>query len=450
MSVSPVPPPSQSSLPSREGASWKGSIQILFAATGISLVASLLAAGSWRGGAYLLVWATAAWFAAFLLGLIFAIPRARSAGGDGDAGHSINNNLADISDWFTKIVAGLGLVHLTEAAPFLKRLGGYIEMSGPEGADKVGAGAALAVVVGFSSLGFLSGYLATRLHFQSLFARADRDVTDLAKTQEGASVANARLSISQKPAATHSAEAAIIAAVPLETLASPADVGLWARARLQIGDYQSAITGYRRALSFVPEDPRFLAELGLAYAKSGQHAEAHLQLEKARKFLSPNSPDLLRKDVFKWLTYNALYLPVPKGAEIARTEGESYLAEPGTIPSGGILINLACAYGQLLNKALTSGETLDELTAPDERALWRDRAIELIRTALVLDAAWSARLQGLAGLRTSEGGTDEQADDDLTVFRDYRPFLQLVHSDQSRKENPGDSESARPGDRESN
>jgi tetratricopeptide (TPR) repeat protein len=409
--------------------SWKSAIQVLFIATILASVSVALAGGDWHASAYLFVWAFSAWFVGFLLGLIFAIPRARQRQPEGEgSGYLVNNNLVDISDWLTKIIAGLGLVHLHEARPFLGHLGRYIAQGGASRGFVVDAGLGLAVVVGFIALGFLSGYIGTRLNLQALFAHADHEVTNLAQTPQGAQVAKAQLSnagdITAARATGVDTDAIKVAAMPLEGLVSANDVGLWARAQLQIGNFPAAIAGYNRALSLSPDNPQYLAELGLAYSNLGQYPEAQRHLQRAKGLLRTEADPVLWRNICQWLTFVLLYLP--DGADRAREEGEAYLAAPGTIPSEGILVNLACAYGQLLKGKLTNNESLTSLPKGSEEARFRDRALELIKTTLVLDPELRPFLRRLAGLdRAKEDGQSTQ-DDDLTVFIGHPSFQELM------------------------
>ena len=84
----------------------------------------------------------------------------------------INTNLEEISDWITKIIVGLGLVNLKEIPPAIGSLGSMIAPSLGAPAD-AHAGVATAVVLFFAILGFLFGYLVTRLYVQAALARAD-------------------------------------------------------------------------------------------------------------------------------------------------------------------------------------------------------------------------------------------------------------------------------------
>ncbi|HVH11977.1 MAG TPA: hypothetical protein VM759_02940, partial [Longimicrobium sp.] len=91
----------------------------------------------------------------------------------------VNTNLTEISDWLTKIIVGLGLINL-------KEIPGYLDGTArnlARGMDAANVAKhlpfATSVLITFSVLGFLFGYLATRLVLQSAFSRADRAAAGL-------------------------------------------------------------------------------------------------------------------------------------------------------------------------------------------------------------------------------------------------------------------------------
>ncbi|WP_041598487.1 hypothetical protein [Hahella chejuensis] len=111
-----------------------------------------------------------------VLGFIFGIPRtlqqeAGAADSQG-AGYLANTNLEQISDWLTKMLVGVGLTQLTAMPSHLRVVTGYI-------AEGVGGGRdasifALSVLLYFSIIGFLFGYLWTRLFLAGAFRQADQ------------------------------------------------------------------------------------------------------------------------------------------------------------------------------------------------------------------------------------------------------------------------------------
>jgi hypothetical protein len=87
--------------------------------------------------------------------------------------YTINTNLEDISDWFTKIILGLGLVHVNKVIKFIDSVG---EMAGRAIGSAQGAKviAISAMIYGFVC-GFLLVYLWTRTSLKIEFEKAERE-----------------------------------------------------------------------------------------------------------------------------------------------------------------------------------------------------------------------------------------------------------------------------------
>jgi hypothetical protein len=100
------------------------------------------------------------------VGFLFGVPRAGST----PASARINTNLEQISDWLTKILVGVGLTQLQQLPSALRRLAAYVSRDfGKSGNDVF----SLSMVLYFSTLGFLTGYLLTRLALQQEFDAFD-------------------------------------------------------------------------------------------------------------------------------------------------------------------------------------------------------------------------------------------------------------------------------------
>ncbi|HET7508379.1 MAG TPA: hypothetical protein VFJ53_08485 [Solirubrobacterales bacterium] len=112
-----------------------------------------------------------------LLGFLFGIPQYFARAADAPAGparatYQPNTNLTQVSDWLTKIIIGVGLVQFGQLTDTIGRLGDSLEPS--LGGNSTGKSFGIALVVGFFVIGFLVGYLYTRLRLQWAFAAADR------------------------------------------------------------------------------------------------------------------------------------------------------------------------------------------------------------------------------------------------------------------------------------
>lgn len=140
-----------------------------------------------------------------LLGFVFAIPRTAVADTRVDADiepprrtrFEGNTNLEQISDWLTKILVGAGLVQL---GSIRSGLGDLVSAVSPAlGGGPAAAAFAGALLVYFVVLGFLVGWLLTRLFLGEALAAADEekayDVLDQAAVaaQEGDTERSAEL-----------------------------------------------------------------------------------------------------------------------------------------------------------------------------------------------------------------------------------------------------------------
>lgn len=101
----------------------------------------------------------------------------RSVPGNDGRGARPNTNLEEVSDWLTKIIVGLGLVHLKDISAYVSKISWTVAASlTSQPVPTPGEmSVAMALVVGFVVLGFLFGYLYTRLFLQGAFQRSDFD-----------------------------------------------------------------------------------------------------------------------------------------------------------------------------------------------------------------------------------------------------------------------------------
>ena len=148
------------------------------------------------------LWAVAIWCSAAGLGFLFAIPRvlqtppnhatpaapattsgagARAAARTAGLAYQqrVNTNLEEISDWLTKIIVGIALVQLRSFPPYVDALANQVTANLASLPGRQGFG--IAIVVVFSALGFLFGYLVTRLYIQGALLRAERGLADPAE-----------------------------------------------------------------------------------------------------------------------------------------------------------------------------------------------------------------------------------------------------------------------------
>jgi len=140
---------------------------------------------SWRNGALSILTALALFALGSVVGFILALPRFGSDGStqlitpangaqtsqtqnvSATTGGSLigfNNNLVDISDWITKSVVALSIANYKDLVPALQGAASYlaVENTGPARSE------AMAIILGYSSLGLLYAYITTRTLVTSL------------------------------------------------------------------------------------------------------------------------------------------------------------------------------------------------------------------------------------------------------------------------------------------
>lgn len=141
----------------------------------------------------------------------------------------VNTNLEQISDWLTKIIVGIGLIELRRLPSAMDSLSRFIASGmGAQPQSQVFAGA---LIIYFAVLGFLGGYLITRIYLAGAFYRADWGAQNTVAVQ--AKAVRLRVSkevkqiFSQDPDAAKSVtEGQIQAAERVERLTAQADLSL--------------------------------------------------------------------------------------------------------------------------------------------------------------------------------------------------------------------------------
>ncbi|WP_077038310.1 hypothetical protein [Pelomonas sp. KK5] len=125
-----------------------------------------------------LLWCAACLAAGATLGFLFGIPRSLAPAGKGedkDGKDSLgrpNTNLEEVSDWLTKILVGLSLVNYEKIEARVDTIcrSAAATLADPPAPAQVSM--ASAIVIGFTIIGFLCGYLYTRLFLQGAFVRS--------------------------------------------------------------------------------------------------------------------------------------------------------------------------------------------------------------------------------------------------------------------------------------
>jgi hypothetical protein len=148
--------------------------------TGVGIVALVLyelsavslGAFAQRVGAGLAV-AAASMVSGLLIGLVFGVPRALSQDTEiGSERYGPNTNLEQISDWLTKILVGVGLTQFRAIGDAAGRLFTNVAPLFGSPDDVAFAGS---LIVLFSALGFLLGWLVARLVLPVAMSTTDRE-----------------------------------------------------------------------------------------------------------------------------------------------------------------------------------------------------------------------------------------------------------------------------------
>jgi len=161
-----------------------GRVLVFFAVlVGLGIVGIVLSAGAKREIAVFLIWSVACLLSGALVGFLFGVPKISQIDaalkGKPDVRtyrQLVNTNLEKISDWLTTIIVGLGLYQLSKIPRYLIALADFLNGGSAEGHQRAFS---LAITVYFTILGFLFGYLATRLFLSGLFAQADKGATEV-------------------------------------------------------------------------------------------------------------------------------------------------------------------------------------------------------------------------------------------------------------------------------
>lgn len=177
---------------------------------GVSGAVLLLAGWGTHAIGPVLLWAIASIAAGGAVGFLFGIPRAGGAVNQGGKTHSVapsadadaatgsstvpsaaatggapnsggaelrpNTNLEEVSDWLTKIIVGLGLVHLQDLQGIVAATAANAAASLSANPTATQTSIATALIVGFAIEGFFLGYIYTRMFLQVAFARSDSDL----------------------------------------------------------------------------------------------------------------------------------------------------------------------------------------------------------------------------------------------------------------------------------
>lgn len=375
-----------------------------------------------------LLWAFAFAAAGSLIGFLFGIPRViqrvpeanqpgqssqmETANGTSNLDESryqVNTNLVDVSDWLTKIIVGLGLVELRNTDDYLIRATGFIAPGLDSTNGQVVAGG---IILYFSVLGFLGGYIMTRLVLAGAFARADRSLSTKAVTL----VKSAEIPLDDpKAKLTPKTEGAArkIAAASWADL-KIAQLPVWAKAKMMLGNADDALKGFATLVELYPGDITHRLHYAHALFQNRKLSEAFSQAKEARSRLTTETPPPQREACYAALMFYPLYVE-PDGYKETIRFAQEYREQGGKL-TGAMWVNLASAYGQ-------EAKHIDKTT---QAAAWnaaKMNALDAVKNAIRENPVWKERLKELL----SPASPDAE-DNDLVPFQNEEDFRTILLS----------------------
>jgi tetratricopeptide (TPR) repeat protein len=273
----------------------------------------------------------------------------------------------------------------------------------------------------FSSVGFLVGWVGTRIFLSPLIGSADQKVRGLPEPEKehlasklDAPTVNVEKTLPPETSkATDAAAKVILNAASLNDLTEANDILAWAQAQLALGNLDEAIEAYRKVLQKNPRDVRAHLGLGVCYYTSGQPIEAALsELLAAQAQITDNTDNATKIAIYENLAAAYLYTDPPGGYQTALEYTQRALALNPPSPANLYLYS-AAAYGQQYTSRSRRGEPEANLEES------KSKMLEYARKAVEADHTMKDRLWGLAANPNS-------IDNDLAPFVDDPEFLALV------------------------
>ena len=169
---------------SRHTSNWLAALALwvpAFGAMWILIYAFTTPGAHWSYASIGLLTSLAALVTGYLAGFLFGIPRVVSSGALRHATNEYtpSSNLAEVSDWLTKLLLGAGLVQLTRLGPPVAHLidniaAGLHSTAASASGAKVAAGA---ILFGYTITGILVGYVMTTLWYQRKITNQQTPIT---------------------------------------------------------------------------------------------------------------------------------------------------------------------------------------------------------------------------------------------------------------------------------
>lgn len=315
---------------------------------------------------------------------------------------SVNSNISTISDWLTKTLVGLGLTQIGKApALFLGLADRFHE--GLAGSQSF----ALALVINSLIMGFMTGYLETRLFLSVAFYLADtavnrrkrtfiRSLRDLFTTKVSETVEGEALIDEKQPALEGMREIArkfVNQSMQIGVSLRPLELLKDSKVLYLAGDYEGSEQALKKAESLDPSNPEILFYHAYAITKQGKQermAEAALILERLVTL------PMAKPAAWKLLGYVYLFIP---GKDLESEKAtQTYL---NRFPEdAGALLNRACALGQR-----GPGDSKRE-----------EETVELVKKAIAKNSAYKSVVKDLT-----------HGDGDFVKWTSVKAFQELLN-----------------------
>lgn len=283
-----------------------------------------------------------------------------------------NSNLEEISDWLTKIIVGLGLIHLTKLFPLIEKYRGWVE------ANLQGFGAAKStamMVIGFTIAGAFTGfllfYIETRTRISILFSSTELLYRSVMRDQQRVIDAPLFETVGEKSTGLKPVEAIPedrrIRKPPGEG-ASVDDWAAWAASRTRAGELDEAAVAWRKTVEIDKgRNVTFRENYAQVLQALGRDEQAMDMYGEARA-CGGKSFEMLRKELVV-----ALYVKPPRGFQRALEVIDLLTKDFAEATSRDVWIQVwhLCALGQSYGwgqrpQASTPGRALEARETPQE------------------------------------------------------------------------------------
>jgi len=374
-----------------------------------------------------------------LFGFLFGIPKS-SAGGKSDGttptpkpANRVNTNLEEVSDWLTKLILGAGLTQIGALWTMFVKLSRQIGERGFVDHAYGGAIAGGLIIYGLV-VGFLAGYVLTRLYLSNIFLLADRfgdhrpigekvleNIDPPPPPRQSSAPSADDDADKHAPGPSIAANvAAQVSAVPVEEIKDTDNLVKAARVHWTLGkpeNLHKALEAYRLALAREPARGDVRAEYAQRLIERKRYADAADALTRAlRDMRAANASKEMILETARALAYAQLYLTKPESFERALATIEETIREPGFVLDIDWRIKRLCANGQKLRYL---GPTLNEKS----RAELRETILADVRDIVEKSPRYTRYLQGLVEPLNRPPGS---VDDDLEALRDDKELRGLV------------------------